>query len=63
MPQYMSAARIARMRIIPKIRIMLVIRLISQTISRTSLPSSSGVIFAATRHDYGIIGLFDISHV
>jgi hypothetical protein len=43
MPQYMSTARIARMRIIPKIRILLVVLLISQTISRTSLPSSSGV--------------------
>jgi hypothetical protein len=52
MPQYMSTASIARMRIIPKNRILLVILLITQTISRTSLPSSSGVIFAATRHDY-----------
>jgi hypothetical protein len=40
------------MRIISKIRILLLVLLISQTISRTSLPYSSGIIFAATRHDY-----------
>ena len=47
-PLYMSTAKVARMRIIPMIRILLVALLISQTISRTSLLSSSGVIFAAT---------------
>ena len=43
MPQYMSTAKIARMKTSPKIRILFVIRLISQTITRTSLHSSSGV--------------------
>ncbi len=46
----MSTARIARMRIIPKIRILLVILLISQTISRTSL-LSSGVILCNHQYD------------
>jgi hypothetical protein len=51
MPQYMSAARITKIRIIPKIRILLVIRLISQTISRTSLPSSSSKASALSLED------------
>ena len=60
MPKYLRTARIARMRIIPKIRILLVILLISQTVSRRSLPSSSGVIFAATsttRFHVGVLPL------
>jgi len=40
----MRIARIARITIIPKMRILLVVLLISQIISRTSLLSSSGVI-------------------
>jgi len=40
----MSTGWIARMKMIPRIKILLVVRLISQTISRTSLPFSQVII-------------------
>ena len=50
---FSNYARIARIVIIPIIRILIVVWLISQTISPTSLLSSSGVIFAATSMTMG----------